>query len=526
VPCSLAVAPDGQRLALGTEWSLRLFGRDGRQLWRRPRPALPGRSTSPATGGWSWRPTATARSAGTGSSDGEELLALYPHADRERWVLWTPRGHYAASPGGEDLIGWQVNRGWDEAPEFYSASRFRERFHRPDVVALVLQELDADKALARADREAGGAKTAEKPVAQSLPPVVRIIDPIDGSPAEGGDIIVRFEAEAADPVRSMMALVNGRLALRQPRLEIVAGRWTGRLLVPVPSGEVVLSLIAENAQGASDPATVRLAATVGTPAAAVPKPTLHLIAVGVSTYKNDGHLKLKFAAKDATDLANRLMREKGGLYADVKPVLLPEDEADRGSILRTFREMQRALKPGDVVIVFLSGHGANEGGRYYFLPHDVEADTPDAIADTGVSHLELRDAFRRLFEAKAKVIALVDTCYSGDVVEGGKALPADVDIVAQELAAAENGVIVLTSSTGREISKERADLQNGIFTSALLEALRGEADKQGNRDGYVSLAELRGYLPDRVAQLSGNRQHPTARVPFEKDWEARIAVVR
>jgi hypothetical protein len=85
-------------------------------------------------------------------SDGEELLALYPHADRERWVLWTPRGHYAASPGGEDLIGWQVNRGWDEAPEFYSASRFRDRFHRPDVVALVLQELDADKALARADR--------------------------------------------------------------------------------------------------------------------------------------------------------------------------------------------------------------------------------------------------------------------------------------------------------------------------------------------------------------------------------------
>jgi uncharacterized caspase-like protein len=296
--------------------------------------------------------------------------------------------------------------------------------------------------------------------------------------------------------------------------------------VPVPSGEVVLSLIAENAQGASDPATVPPRGHGRHPAAAVPKPTLHLIAVGVSTYKNHGHLKLKFAAKDATDLANRLLREKGGLYADVKPVLLPEDEADRGSILRTFREVQRALKPGDVVIVFLSGHGANEGGRYYFLPHDVEADTPDAIADTGVSHLELRDAFRRLFDAKAKVIALVDTCYSGDVVEGGKALPADVDIVAQELAAAENGVIVLTSSTGREISKERADLQNGIFTSALLEALRGEADKKGNRDGYVSLAELRGYLPDRVAQLSGNRQHPTARVPFEKDWEARIAVVR
>jgi hypothetical protein len=58
----------------------------------------------------------------------------------------------------------------------------------------------------------------------------------------------------------------------------------------------------------------------------------------------------------------------------------------------------------------------------------------------------------------------------------------------------------------------------------LLEALAGKADADGDR--YVSLSELRGYLPKRVAALSGNRQNPTARVPDEHDWEARIAVVR
>jgi hypothetical protein len=26
-------------------------------------------------------------------------------------VAWTPGSYYAASPGGEDLIGWHVNRG-------------------------------------------------------------------------------------------------------------------------------------------------------------------------------------------------------------------------------------------------------------------------------------------------------------------------------------------------------------------------------------------------------------------------------
>jgi uncharacterized caspase-like protein len=133
-----------------------------------------------------------------------------------------------------------------------------------------------------------------------------------------------------------------------------------------------------------------------------------------------------------------------------------------------------------------------------YLPYDAEAESLEAIADTGISHLELRDTFKRFFEAEAKVIAFVDTCYSGDVVEG-KTLPPDVDVMAQELGAAENGVVVLTSSTGKEISKERADLKNGIFTSALLEALRGDADK--NLDRYVTVSELKAYLPDRVASL-------------------------
>ena len=79
-------------------------------------------------------------------------------------------------------------------------------------------------------------------------------------------------------------------------------------------------------------------------------------------------------------------------------------------------------------------------------------------------------------------------------------------------------------ATSTELSRESKDLQHGIFTSALLEALGGKADANG--DGYISLSELRGYLGTRVQALSGNRQHPTVRVPGEKDWEARIALAQ
>jgi WD40 repeat protein len=153
---SLAIAPNGERFLLGAEWSLQLFDRQGKQLWQKSMPGIAWAVNITGDG----RLAVAAFSDGTirwfRLEDGAELLAFFPHADRERWVVWTPQGYYMASPGGEALIGWHVNRGLD-TPEFYTAGRFRDRFHRPDVIALVLEELDVEKALARADAAAGAA---------------------------------------------------------------------------------------------------------------------------------------------------------------------------------------------------------------------------------------------------------------------------------------------------------------------------------------------------------------------------------
>jgi hypothetical protein len=62
--------------------------------------------------------------------DGKELLALFIHPDGQRWIIWTPQGYYDASLGVDELIGWHVNQGLDRAPDFYPASRFRDRFYQ------------------------------------------------------------------------------------------------------------------------------------------------------------------------------------------------------------------------------------------------------------------------------------------------------------------------------------------------------------------------------------------------------------
>ena len=114
-------------------------------------------------------------------TDGKELLAFFPHADKKRWVLWTPSGYYDASPGGEDLIGWHVNHGRDQAADFFPASRFRDAYYRPDVVAKVLQTGDESEAVKLANAEAGGRKAPAIDVTRILPPVVRIVSPAAGA---------------------------------------------------------------------------------------------------------------------------------------------------------------------------------------------------------------------------------------------------------------------------------------------------------------------------------------------------------
>ncbi len=135
---ALAIAPDASCFVLGTEHLLRAYGADGGELWKK---AIPGIAFGVNISG-NGKLVAAAYSDGTirwhRLSDGEELLALFVHAKDRRYIAWTPKGYYAASPGAEDLIGWHVNRGFDTAPDFYPASTFASTFNRPGIVKAAL----------------------------------------------------------------------------------------------------------------------------------------------------------------------------------------------------------------------------------------------------------------------------------------------------------------------------------------------------------------------------------------------------
>ncbi|MBF0284290.1 MAG: hypothetical protein HQL51_07510 [Magnetococcales bacterium] len=134
-----AIAPDRSGVALGTTFSVRYFDKEGRPMWQI---SAPGEVWAVNISG-DGRFVVAAYGDGTlrwyGRADGREVLSFFPHNDRERWILWTPNGYYAASSGGDNLIGWHRNQGKQAAAEFYPAHGFKENYERPDLIKGIFQ---------------------------------------------------------------------------------------------------------------------------------------------------------------------------------------------------------------------------------------------------------------------------------------------------------------------------------------------------------------------------------------------------
>ncbi len=149
---SLAIAPDAQSFVLGTNFRLRRVNAQGELLWQQPVPDTVWGVNLAREG----KLVIAAYADGTirwhDAKDGKELLALFIHlpqgpanykeGDPREWILFTPEGYFdASSPAAEKLIGWHVNRGPDEAADFYPTSTFAAAFKRPDKIDAALDAI-------------------------------------------------------------------------------------------------------------------------------------------------------------------------------------------------------------------------------------------------------------------------------------------------------------------------------------------------------------------------------------------------
>jgi WD40 repeat protein len=492
---SLAFMPGTQKFVLGADWSVHFFDHLGRDIWPVSR-SVPGEA-------FHVNVTHNGRLAvigyGDGTirwlrlSDGEELLALFIHPDG-RWIAWTPQGYYDASVGGDELIGWHVNHGYDTTPDFYRMSQFRDQFNRPDVVALVLDALDVDEAARQANRASG--RNAPAAVAENLPPVVDILSPADWASAAESPIAVTYQVRSPTPVTGIIVKVDGRPPAATPQKLGPSKDGIATLSITIPEHDAIISLFATNEKGHSGSSHVHIKWR-GAPDWY--KPNLFVLAVGVSHYKNK-KLDLTFPHKDAKDFLEVMRVQKNRFYRDVFS-RLPSDRATRDQILDGLHWLQRRTNKRDVAMLFLSGHGEQDPyGHYHYLPFNAD------LSDFNMTTIEADEMRLFLRDIPGKVIAFVDSYHSGGLNLEERPQP-DVNRLANDFKS--DGIVVLSSSTGNEASLEKREWNNGAFTKALVEAFKGGI----NQSNKISIGALEDYLERRVKELTHDAQHPTLARP-------------
>jgi uncharacterized caspase-like protein len=291
----------------------------------------------------------------------------------------------------------------------------------------------------------------------------------------------------------------------------------GEFTITIPQRDCEISLIADNRHATSKPATVSLLWR-----GFVPKdeprirPRLYVLAVGVSQYRKPD-MRLLLAAKDALDFAGAWTSQKGRLYSEVEVRVLTDAQATKTNILVGMQWLEKQVRSSDVAVLFFAGHGLDDNeGFFYFLPVEVD---PENLKGTG---LPQTDVVATVSAIAGKVLVFMDACHSGNLMGKTKRRGLlDVNSIINELAAAENGAIVFSSSTGRQYSLENTDWGNGAFTKGLVEGIGGKADYRGTGRITVNMLDL--YISERVKELTRGEQTPsTVKPPNVPDFPLAV----
>jgi hypothetical protein len=429
--------------------------------------------------------------------DGAELLALFLHTDG-RWVLWTPEGFFAASQGGEALIGYHLNQGPDTAGEFVTVEQLYRLYSRPELVARRLNE-GIDTELQAALARFGDVRQV---LAGGLPPTLELLSPPESRQRTREFNIEIKIAPTTGGVGRVVYRVNG----------VVVGDLSARPIdISVPyhrrpftlsPGRNVISATAFNAQNTVESTPVEAVVHVQ---ADERRPTLYVLALGVSDYR-DQALKLRYAADDARAMVDTLRRQGQRLFTKVEVTPLMDRDVTLGKLEAVFRDLAGKVQDHDVFVLYLAGHGMTLDGEYHFIPADVIYENTQALRAGSVQQERLQ---RWLGAIQAqKSLVLLDTCASGAFVT---ALSGTVTQLASARDLSEKGAIdklmratgraVIAASTERQFALE-GHLGHGVFTYVLLRGLRGEADAQGDRDDAITVDELSAYVAREVPKIS------------------------
>ena len=238
--------------------------------------------------------------------------------------------------------------------------------------------------------------------------------------------------------------------------------------------------------------------------------TGYAVVIGVANYRNVRPPLPEAVLNDARDIAAVLTSNAYCGYESRDVHLLLDGDATLARIRSALDSVAKTSGPDDTVVIFFSGHGALVGDpadpESALLPVEWNGRTPET---TSLSEMEFSSALRRI--SAQRLLVLIDACHAGGAgsFKGGGAeesLALGYSEKSLAILAQGTGRVLIASSRADETSLVLQNARNSVFTSELLDALRGQGRTSG--DGVIRVFEIFNHVAQMVKRAVPGRQHP------------------
>lgn len=264
------------------------------------------------------------------------------------------------------------------------------------------------------------------------------------------------------------------------------------------------------------------------PTAAMLRPDDIAVIIGNRNYKRAP--EVSYAINDARSVRTYVEKALGFRPGNIilqEDATLSDLKVLFGDVGNPSGRLADMVKPGrSEVWVFYSGHGAPDPSarKAYLMPTDADA---NRLALTGLSVDML---YQNLSKIGAKhVTVVIDACFSGASGGGQMLITAASPIGIQvndpaSMFSESGGATIIAAAEGQQLANWHLGQEHGLLTYYLLKGLQGSAD--GNRDGAITVAEMKAWLTDRAdgVPYEARRQHGRDQTPMV--WGAGDRVIK